>query len=80
MTEQEKLPIDISVENGNKFVVDERLLNSLIKNIKKMNFSEMKDSLRDLIDQSTGIIDLTNDLDSFLYTHKVVNHPNFPAE
>lgn len=80
MTAIKTEPVDISVENGEKFVVDKRLLNSLIKNTKNVDFKEMKSLVTYLVQESMNKTDLIDSLDKFLFTHKVVNHPNFPAE
>lgn len=71
-------PIDISIENGDKFIVDKRLLNILIHLQKPVDLLEVKEKVRMIVEKSNTVDNLFDELDAFIYMNKIVNLENYP--
>jgi len=80
MTAIKTEPIDISVENEEKFVVDKKLLQKLIKSAQKVkSFHEVQRRYKFVIDTATDGDDLVLLLEEEIFFQKVINHKNFPT-
>lgn len=66
-------------EDNKGFIIDARLMHTLLKQVIKMPLDELKAMACDIINTSASFKSMKEQLDDMFYIHDIVNHPNMVA-
>lgn len=73
-------PIDLTLEDGQKFIVDEMLINNIVTEFASATFSQIKQRIIEGIEHQESIEDINGYVTSTLYMYRFANHPNLRPE
>lgn len=68
--------LDISIENKNTFIVDERFIDVFRKQFCKTDLAGLKMDLKAVVEYAEDVESLINTLDERIYLHRIISHPN----
>lgn len=70
---------DSNIKDSNPvYLIDKRLLNSLLTRVKDTTFPELQAELVIEVQSAKDKDDMFNKVDEFIYMNSIINHVNFP--
>lgn len=72
------LTTEAITSDNQAYVIDKRLLDTLLARTRYASLEMHKDDVRNIVDNAKSYDELAEGLDNFLYMNKVLNHPNMP--